>query len=147
MDKENENKDQLNINTLNFCTSGGQLVGSAYTIPDNPSDYADVLWGCNNLVCPECGMRVRNAPYFGSRPGFGNRAAEVYDTPDWRTISNDILSETPGYIGRFYTCRCNHTVECSTRLLDDDSNWETFDISHLVIDLPWRCAGHSKKVQ
>lgn len=141
-----EDKDHI----VNFCTSGGQLVGSAYIISDNPADYNDgspqtTLQGCNNLVCSQCCAQVHNAPYFGSRPGFGNRAAEVYNTADWRTISSDILLESSSYSGRFYVCLCNYTVECATRFLDDDTNWETFDISHLVIDLPWRCAGHSKK--
>lgn len=136
----------LNMSDLHFCLDGGQLVGADYTIPDDPSIVNDgslqfTLIGCSQLVCTECGVKVRNAAHFGSRPGFGNRAAQVYDTKDWRTIPDDVLLEVPGYLGRFYVCRCNHHVECSTRLLKSDA-WETFDISHLVVDLPWRCAGH-----
>lgn len=126
---------------VDYCPCDGVLVGADYVIPEEPSEFhrddrlPEVL-GCNHLLCHGCKSPVRNASHFGSRPGFGRREPEVYEAEDWRSLGSDVLLETPGYIGRFYVCRCTHHVECHIRLICDP------DAENSGVTMPWRCGGH-----
>lgn len=50
---------------MNFCNSGGYLVGPDYWLPSEPADYFRASYGlgavgCNSLVCSRCKQSVRH---------------------------------------------------------------------------------------
>lgn len=120
------------------CESGAMVVGGQHRLPEDPCEYnpeASLGPGCNQLVCGNCGARVRNsAPGVRNAEGRGRDDAPVlYAIEDW---SSSPLVERASATWRLYVCRCDYWVEGETSYVINDH--DAPGDPHMN----WSCGGH-----
>src|SRR6188768_4327471 len=107
---------------MNQCAFDGFLVSGQKLLPANAFDFgwadADILIGCNQLRCDECGQPVRSRALTApTTPGI-KHIREIYDTADWQKFFADKWLQGHDW-GRFYICRCNVVTELDFRHTHD----------------------------
>lgn len=122
---------------MNFCNTGGYLVGADDWLPVEPTDYFRASYaigvvGCNTVACSGCNQRVRHALGYTAVPQLD--PATVFAAPQWADLKG---AEPKGEKnGRLYSCACKMYVAFGARHLDTSSDGDP-DLTP-----PWRCAGH-----
>jgi hypothetical protein len=121
---------------LHHCRRRGFLTGDDDWLPDDPREYFGehhgiYAIGCNNLLCAECGSRVRSAPGRWTPPGLSPEA--LYAEPDWLRLPEASARQ---WGNRLYGCRCfTFTANASESLVLDSDAVE-------IGPSRWCCAGH-----
>jgi hypothetical protein len=127
---------------LNYCVSGGVLVGPDRKLGPEPFDYcwplADAPIGCNHLVCRECGKTVRSANRVSSGPQMMARWQEVFPSTDWDALIREGVLERSDY-HRLYVCAHTQLSETNDRFIEYEESWQV-----IAPPPPWRCAGHPR---
>jgi len=120
---------------MNHCTPAW-LVGLLHELPTDPSvAYAgeSPVFGCNYIVCGECGAEVRHADHRSITSNYPPPAPTLealYDSSD--PASSPLLDAASLHRdSRAYFCRCN---------------WASVDLGGMKsvgdVDAPWGCGGH-----
>lgn len=124
--------------SLKYCPSHGYLVGAGDWIPTSPDTYnfgaPGVQVGCNQLLCGDCGAKVRAEQGWQDASPVGFDPASLCEAEDW--------SKVPGLIEgpmTLYVCRCNFlfvdlavSIDLCTELAQETGP-----------DFPaWSCGGH-----
>ena len=117
----------------NYCADGGYVGGGDCRVPIEPAEFyfegaLDVI-GCSNLVCSNCGFRVRQQADLDVEPG--TAPAELYKLAKWDRIP---LRRREGL--RVYACQCGWFVGSASRPCGLEE-WDPIETN-----LPWRCGGH-----
>lgn len=125
--------------SLNYCARDGLICPATEVVPDDPGDFyifasLDLI-GCNNLVCDQCGAKVRHHDNLWPANNRPLDEAALYNTPDW-TQSDQLVPasrDTEGF--RLYACRCGAMVVANAQTMASFADRDK-------IAPPWRCAGH-----
>ena len=118
------------------CLFGGTLVGRQGWLPSAELDFrwrglSRPVIGCNNIVCGDCGARVRSILGFTAPDDF--RPATAYGLDDAAVIDHLLVDEG----ARLYLCRCRWTAPTTYA-----------DLQHPELQAPrdfissWACAAH-----
>ncbi|MEM8932233.1 MAG: hypothetical protein AAGE94_13715 [Acidobacteriota bacterium] len=118
------------------CHRYGYLVGAGHEIPTDARVHQrpdGPLVGCNQLVCRQCGARVKHWPGFRlQRLPVDRREREaLYATTD-PGASPFLMRRAAGHLFRTYACRCH---------CDEIVNPVDLDKGYLEFD-GWTCGGH-----
>jgi|GEM_PF-4571157 len=123
---------------LNYCPSGGYLVGGKDWLPAAKTVYhfggPGVTVGCNQLICGDCGAKVRSGQGW-NREGELNPGT-LYKAKDW----GQCKGLKPGN-ATFYVCKCNYHFATIEMAMDNPFQ---SDIEKGVVLPNWRCGGHEK---